>query len=86
MPCSHTLSAVAENALDRLDNRTARVIRARLQWPADNCEAVNHEALTGRFRGQFRLRVGPNRAIYTYDVAARHIAVISIRNRRTAYR
>ena len=54
----------AEADLARLEALVAQLVLNRLRWLAENFEAIRTEALTGRFSGVFKLRVGDYRVLY----------------------
>ena len=85
MPYSLEYMYKAERALARLDPQVARSIRQKLNRLAENAEALPHEALTGRYRGSFRIRIGDYRAIYDLDRTNRKISIDEIGHRREVY-
>ena len=48
----------AENDLSRLDTGVERRVREKINDMAASAESWQHVALSGQFRGEFRLRVG----------------------------
>jgi mRNA interferase RelE/StbE len=79
------LSDRAKDAVKHLDPETARQIRDKLVRLADSATILRHEALKGRWKGYFRLRVGDYRVIYILDHKARSIDVAVIGHRREVY-
>ena len=75
----------AVDNLSRLDRVVSERITNRLLWLAENCETVNHHALTGRHAGKFRMRIGDYRAMYTIDRESRQIVVEMIGHRSNVY-
>jgi mRNA interferase RelE/StbE len=75
----------ARDALRRLNKPTAQRILNKLKWLAANYDTVPHEALTGEFRGLFKLRIGDYRVIYAVDVTGYLIIVHLIGHRRSIY-
>ena len=75
----------AERELARLDPTVSESVRRSLERLAENAETVRHRALTGRLRGQFRLRVGRYRVLYELDRANRRIIIRSVGHRWEAY-
>jgi mRNA interferase RelE/StbE len=71
--------------MSSLDPPVAQRILNRLNWLAENCESVNHYALTGQHAGKFRLRIGDYRAMYWLDRENRRIEVESIGHRSEVY-
>ena len=80
------LTRKAETDLRRLDSAIARRVIAKLQWLAENVEAIKHEVLTGSLQGLFKLRVGDYRILYTCEALNRRIVVHFIRHRREVYK
>jgi len=76
------LSDRSLNALRRLDRRVSKRLLDKLQWMAENMDAVHHTALTGEWRGLFRLRVGDYRVIHALDHEARANCVALLGTRR----
>lgn len=79
------LSDRAVAALQRIDRSVAQRLVARLTWLSANAATLPHIALTGQFRGLFKLRVGDYRIIYALDHPARTIRVALIGHRRDIY-
>jgi mRNA interferase RelE/StbE len=79
------LTATAEDDLSNLDPPVAQRALNRLKWFSEHFETVDHEALSGRWQGMFRFRVGVYRVLYTYDRTEGTIAVHFIRHRREVY-
>jgi len=52
---------------------------------AENFDRVAHEALTGEFRGLFKLRIGDYRVIYSVNNAGRLLIVHLVGHRRSVY-
>ena len=76
----------AQSDIRRLDRATAQRVIGKLRWLAENFEATKLTALTGPEQGQFRLRVGDYRVVYTADRKKREIEVYRVRHRREVYR
>ena len=85
MPYGLETTTGADRELARLDPQVAGLVRRKLEWLAENAETVQHRALTGQYRGSFRLRIGDYRALYDLDRANRRIIVWSVGHRREAY-
>ena len=85
MPYGLETTTEADRELARLDPQVAGLVRRRLEWLAENAETARHEALTGQYRGSFRLRAGNYRALYDLDRANRRIIVWSVGHRREVY-
>jgi mRNA interferase RelE/StbE len=75
----------ARDALRRLNKPAAQRILDKIKWLAKNYDTVPHEALTGEFRGLFKLRIGDYRVIYSVDSAGRLVIVHLIGHRRSIY-
>ena len=56
----------AEDDLTRLSPDIATRVLKKAKWLADNFDQITLEALTGQWRGVFKLRVGDYRALYTF--------------------
>ena len=79
------LSPKADRNLERLDKVMASRIVSRLEQLAENADSFGHYALTGQWKGYFRLRVGDYRVIYSIDYNAQVIRVQEIGHRREIY-
>ncbi|MBI5564037.1 MAG: type II toxin-antitoxin system RelE/ParE family toxin [Chloroflexi bacterium] len=75
----------ARDSLRRLSPATAQRVLDKIKWLAENFDHVPHEALTGEFKGLFKLRTGDYRVIYSIDSAGRLIIVHLIGHRRSVY-
>lgn len=51
-----------------LNRRVADRIRRKLEWLAENFDAITPEPLHGRWAGCFKLRVGDRRLVYGIEV------------------
>ena len=60
----------ADGDLLQIDRQVTQQVINRLNWLGENAEEVRHQALTGRWQGYYRLRVGDYRALYTLDTSA----------------
>ncbi len=76
----------ADADLSRLDRNIAGQVQSKIAEMAASAEIWQHIALTGQYRGQFRLRVGSYRVVYELDHANRRIVVVRIQHRSVAYR
>ena len=79
-------SSRAEADLSDLDTPIERRVRRRIYEMAASAQTCQHQALTGQYRGLFRLRVGAYRARYELDHANRRIIVLRVQHRSDAYR
>ena len=75
----------ARNDLERLDRQTAQRILKKLAWLAEHADKYPHQALTGKWAGYFKFRVGDYRVIYSLSHQVLLIVVIRIRHRREVY-
>ena len=75
----------ARDGLRRLSPSAAQRVLDKIKWLAENFDRVPHEALTGEFRGLFKLRAGDYRVIYSVDSAGRLLIVHFIGHRRSVY-
>ena len=85
MMYSLELSATARANISRLDPTVAQRVMRRLQRLAQDGESARHVALTGPHAGEFRLRVGDYRALYTIDRVNSRIVVESVGHRSDVY-
>ena len=79
------LTSNARRDLRRLDAKIQRQILRKLRRLCENCDGYPHKALKGKYSGQFKLRSGDYRAIYTYNKQALTVIVSRIRHRSSAY-
>ena len=70
--------------LGRLDKAVAQRVLKRIRWLAENFDALAPEALTGRWRGVYKLRIGDYRALYTFGEG--RIVIRAIGHRREGYK
>ncbi|MBI2907756.1 MAG: type II toxin-antitoxin system RelE/ParE family toxin [Chloroflexi bacterium] len=76
----------ASDDLRRLDSGMAQRILRRLRWLSENAEAIALEALSGEFRGSFKLRVGSYRVIYSVDKSNHSITAHAVGHRSDIYK
>ncbi len=76
----------ASRDLERLDKPMGRRIVQRIQWLAENLEAIRLEALGGDLAGLYKLRVGDYRVIYEVLWQEETIVIHAIGHRREIYR
>ena len=86
MPYSLEYAESAADDLSRLHPAVARQVADKLSELAGRADDFPHHALTGRLRGQFRLRVGHYRVLYELDRGNRRITVRAIHYRSAAYK
>ncbi len=80
------LTPTAEEDLRRLGSVAARRVIAKLQSLEENADTLRHRALTGTWKGVFKLRVGDYRVLYTREAPKRRIVVHFVRHRREIYK
>lgn len=80
------LASNARRDLHRLDAKIQRQILRKLRHLCENCDGYPHQALKGKYSGQFKLPSGDYRAIYIHDKRTRTIEVSRIRHRSSVYK
>ena len=75
----------AERDLLRLGTTVGQRVLDKVRWLAENIEGMPLEALTGRFRGTYKLRVGDYRVLFRIDHSAQHIKVVAVGHRSEVY-
>ena len=75
----------ARDNLDRINKSDSQHILNKIKWLANNFDSVSHEALTGEFKGLYKLRVGDFRVIYSSLHTERLIMIHMIGHRRNIY-
>lgn len=80
------LTPQAAEALSRLDKTTAQRILKKLRWLSENLDSISVEALTGKLRGLFKLRVGDYRVFYSLDKTNTSLIVHEVGHRREIYK
>jgi len=76
----------ATRDLQRLDRAVARRIAGRLQWLAENLDAIKPVPLAGELSGLYKLRTGVYRVIYEILREERLIVVHCIGHRSDIHR
>ena len=74
----------AEKELDRIPDAVAKNISKNILTLSNNPFPPNSKKLQGE--GDYRLRIGSFRVIYTIDKKRREITVLRIAHRKTVYR
>jgi len=74
-----------ERDLKRLDRFIRLRILRKIEWLAENLESLSPKALTGQWRGIYKLRVGDYRIIYTLDPARELLIVHAVGHRSEIY-
>ena len=77
--------ARARRRLRRLDGTIQRRVLSELERLCADCDARPHEALKGKDRGKFRLRVQDYRAVYSFNKGTREITVHRVDHRSRVY-
>lgn len=72
--------------LKRLDKPTGRRIVKRINWLAENFDAVQPERLTGNLSGLYKLRVGAFRVLYQPLEDEGVLVIHQIGHRREVYK
>lgn len=80
------LTSPALADLEKLSSTIQNRILRKVQWLADNFEAVTPIALSSNLSGLFKLRVGDYRVIYLIDTGNKQIIVQQVGHRRDVYR
>jgi mRNA interferase RelE/StbE len=75
----------ARDGLRRLSKPNAQQVLDKIKWLAENSDVVSHVALTGEFKGLFKLRVGDYRVLYSIVRHDRLIVIHLIGHRRSIY-
>ena len=75
----------ADAEFSRLDRTIAGRVERKIAEMAASAEIWQHIALTGQYRGQYRLRVGSYRVVYELDHDNRLIVVVRIQHRSVSY-
>jgi mRNA interferase RelE/StbE len=71
--------------LSRLDKVVAERVLAKLLRMARLVDVIQHEAMTGEWKGRYRFRVGDYRVVYWLEHEERLIFVEAIGHRRDVY-
>lgn len=77
--------ARARRRLRRLDATIRKRIFSELDRLCATCDTHRHEALRGKDRGRFRLRVQDYRAVYSFNKGTREITIHRIDHRSKVY-
>lgn len=81
-----TLTQAAERDLARLDRTIEQRVLDKLKELCQSCDNRKHEALKGRYKGQFRFKVTRSyRALYTFNRQTRVLTVSRIQHRSKVY-
>ena len=80
------LSPLASADLKRLDKAIAQRVYIKMHWLSENFERIKPEALTGRYAGLFKFKIGSYRLVYRINHADKTLYVTFIDHRKDAYR
>ena len=76
----------AEADLAELDTLVKRRVVRKIKWLSGNLESIVPEALSGEFKGKYKLRVGHYRVIYSVNSNQKLILIHLIGHRREIYK
>jgi mRNA interferase RelE/StbE len=85
-PYQLQISRTAKRDLSRLDQPIAKRIMNKLFDLASNAETTSHFALSGEWKGLYRIRIGDYRVIYDLNKDKLVILVIAVGHRRNIYK
>lgn len=75
----------AKEDLSKLDRIAAQHVLLKISWLAENFDSVKPEALTGEFKGLFKLKSGAYRILYSANINDHTINIHRIGHRRIVY-
>ncbi|KJR42350.1 addiction module toxin, RelE/StbE family protein [Candidatus Magnetoovum chiemensis] len=78
-------TAQGENDLERLDKEIAQRVLEKLKYLIVNFDSIRHISLKGKYSGNFKLKVGYWRIIYSVDYNLRTLTVNRIGHRKDIY-
>ena len=78
--------AEAEGDLAELDALVKRRVGRKIKWLSENLESIVPEALSGEFKGKYKLRVGDYRVIYSINSNLKLILIHFVGHRREIYK
>lgn len=76
----------AKRALDQMDIPIIHAILKRIHWFSVNFDNIKPKRLTGRLKGDFRLRVGDYRVIYSVNFKSKVLIIRMVGHRSSIYR
>ena len=76
----------ALDALESLDNSTAKRVLNRLSWLSENFDDITPSPLKGTLSRTYKLRVGDWRVIYSFDQEEHIITIHLVGHRRDIYK
>ena len=86
MSYTFKLSPRARDRIKRLDREVASRVMKRLAWFSEGFEKMKPEALTGRYSGLFKFKIGDYRVIYSINHERKILNVVLFNHRNIAYR
>ncbi|MBC8511365.1 MAG: type II toxin-antitoxin system RelE/ParE family toxin [Dehalococcoidia bacterium] len=78
--------AEAEADLAELDTLVKRRVGRKIKWLSENFKSIVPEALSGEFKGKYKLRVGDYRVVYSINPNLKLILIHLIGHRREIYK
>ena len=75
----------ALNALDKLDSIVINRILFKITRLSANFDSIKHEALRGKLRGYYKLKVGHYRVIFSLERRTKTIVIEDVGHRRDIY-
>ena len=86
MSYRHKWRPEAKQALDRLDIPVIHAILKRVDWLSSNFENIRHKRLTAHLKGDFTLRVGDYRVIYSVNYRDKILIIRIVGHRSDVYK
>ena len=86
MSYRHKWRPEAKQALDRLDTSIIHAILKRVDWLSSNFEKVRPKKLTARLKGDFTLRAGDYRIIYSVNHHDKVLVIRKVGHRSIVYK
>lgn len=80
------LTDIAEENLKRLDSFIAKRIVSKIRWFAENFDFKEPQALEGKLKGFYKLRVGDWRVVYSVETGGNKIIIHFIDHRSKVYK
>ena len=76
----------AKQTLDQLDIPIIQAILKRINWLSVNLDNIKPKRLTGHLKGDFRLRAGDYRVIYSVNRKSKILIIRLVGHRSDIYR
>ncbi|MBI2851554.1 MAG: type II toxin-antitoxin system RelE/ParE family toxin [Chloroflexi bacterium] len=86
MSYRHEWRPEAKQALDQLDTTIIHAILRRVNWLSLNFDKIRPKRLTAHLKGDFTLRVGDYRVIYSVNYRDKIIIIRIVGHRSTVYK